>query len=624
VNRWQFTTRSFRTPLTPALSQTERGPATSSVEPTGGRLVWSAFLLAALVLVSRPASAEEQTVEVTHGVVVSVSPPASDIGLEILKQGGSAVDAAVATAFALAVAWPSAGNIGGGGFMMIYPGNDRKPVCVEYRETSPAAATPRMLEPYDRKDGHKVCGTPGTVAGLALAHQHCGKLPWRNLVMPAVRLARDGFAVDAALAASLNRVLKQSRSFIELQRVFAPPAAGELWRQGDRLTQPELARTLQLIADHGADPFYRGPIAEQIVAEMRAGGGLIARDDLAAYRAHLRQPIHGTYRGYDVFAPPPPSSGGICLVEMLNILESFPLGEAQGDSYRLCEAPGGPLRGRRYLSPLPDQATPWAPQTMHLVIEAMRRAYCDRARYLGDADFVGIPPHLVSKEYARKLAGEIDLKRPTASESLAPEITLAPEAQETTHFSVVDQHGMAVSNTYTLENAFGCRVMVRGAGFLLNNEMTDFNRIPGHTDRQGLIGTPANVIAPGKRMLSSQTPTLVCRDGRLVLVIGSPGGRTIINTVLCIIINFVDFRMDVRRAVDAPRLHHQWFPDRVGFEGLKQPEYAATIEQLQHMGHVLDPKVSKQGDAHSIWIDPTTGRYVGAADQRIDGKAAGY
>ena len=260
---------------------------------------------------------------------------------------------------------------------------------------------------------------------------------------------------------------------------------------------------------------------------------------------------------------------------------------------------------------------------MHLVIEAMRRAFCDRARHLGDPDFVSIPPHLTSKEYAKRLAAQIDPAKATPSQSLAPEIPLAVESPQTTHFSVADRQGMAVANTYTLENGYGSRVMVRGAGFLLNNEMTDFNHVPGRTDRKGAVGTPANLIAPGKRMLSSQTPTLVLRDGRLVLVTGSPGDRTIINTVLCTIIHLVDSRMDPARAIDAPRLHHQWFPDRVSFEGLKQPEYAATVERLRRMGHTFNPKAGKQGDAHSIWVDPESGRYVGVADKRIDGKAAG-
>jgi len=563
----------------------------------------SFIVLAALVLPCGPVFAGEEPVKAAEGVVVSVSPPASDVGREILRRGGTAVDAAVATAFALAVTWPSAGNIGGGGFMMVYPGRGKRPACIEYRETAPAAATATTLKDYHRMDGHLVCGTPGTVAGLALAHQRYGRLPWRELVLPAVRLAREGFPVDAALAGSLNSVLRQSPKFAELQRVFASPA-GKPWRAGDRLVQPDLGRTLETIAEGGPSAFYRRPIADQLVAEMKAGGGLITKDDLATYRARLREPIHGTYRGYEVFAPPPPSSGGICLVEMLNILECLQLKEDPA-------TPGSNAAPGR-----------WSAQTMHYMIEAMRRAFYDRARYLGDPDFVRIPPHLTSKEYARKLAAEIDPAKATPSDRLAPEIPLMDESENTTHFSVMDQHGMAVANTYTLENAYGCRVVVRGAGFLLNNEMTDFNRIPGRTDRKGAIGTAANVIAPGKRMLSSQTPTLVCRDGRLVLVTGTPGGRTIINTVLCVVLGVVEFHRDGRAAVDAPRLHHAWFPDRVGFEGLGRPEYAATVDRLKRMGHTFPSKASMQGDAHSIWIDSATGRPIGVADLRINKKAA--
>ena len=550
-----------------------------------------------------PILAAESAVESARGMVVAVSPPACDVGVQTLRQGGNAVDAAVATALAMAVTWPSAGNIGGGGFMMVYPGPGRVPICVEYRETAPLAATPGMLAEGFRMDGHRVAGTPGTVAGMALAHQTFGSLPWKDLVMPAVRLAREGFAVNEALARSLNGVLSSSKQFAELQRVYAPPAGKDRWQAGDRLVQPELAWTLEQIANGGKDAFYRGPIADLIVAEMKAGGGLIRHEDLARYAARLRDPIRGTYRGYEVYGPPPPSSGGICLVEMLNILENFRL---TADA-----SPPGTREPPR-----------WSAQTMHLVIEAMRRAYCDRARFLGDADFVHIPPHLTSKPYAAQLAAQIDLGKATASEAVAPEIALAAESAETTHFSIVDGRGMAVSNTYTLEASYGCRVVVRGAGFLLNNEMTDFNRIPGRTDRQGLIGTPANVIAPGKRMLSSQTPAFVCRDGRLIFVTGSPGGRTIINTVLCTILNVVDFGMDVRQAVDAPRLHHQWFPDQVKFEGLKSPEYAAAVELLKRMGHQFDSRSSRQGDAHAIRLDPKSGRCFGAADRRTDGKAA--
>ncbi len=560
-------------------------------------------LVAILASCGRVVLAGEGPAEASRGIVVCVSPPASEVGLSTLNRGGSAVDAAVATALALAVTWPAAGNIGGGGFMMVYPGPGQEPVCVEYRETAPKSATADMLVKDFRMDGHRVAGTPGTVAGLALAHERWGVLAWHDLVMPAVRLAREGFEIDDALARSLNGVLESTRQFAEFQRVYGPQGK-EKWQAGDRLVQPELAATLERIAEGGQDAFYRGPIADQVVAEMTAGGGLISKDDLACYQAKIRKPIHGSYRGYDVYGPPPPSSGGICLVEMLNILENFQL---KADPLQQTAA-GQPSR--------------WSPLAMHLAIEAMRRSYCDRARFLGDADFVSIPQHLTSKEYAKELAAGIDTQKATSSEAISPDIPLADESPETTHFSVIDSRGMAVSNTYTLENSYGCRVVVRGAGFLLNNEMTDFNHIPGRTDRTGRIGTPANLVAPGKRMLSSQTPALVIRDGRLVLVTGSPGGRTIINTVLCTILNVVDFGMTPQQAVDAPRLHHQWLPDKVTLEGSGLPEYRAAVEQLGQMGHRVDAKAAKQGDAHLIGLDPKTGQYAGAADHRIDGAVA--
>jgi gamma-glutamyltranspeptidase/glutathione hydrolase len=551
-------------------------------------------LLAVLLTGLIPAAAQGQAkaVEAQNGLVVSVSGPGSDAGLAILKQGGNAVDAAVATAFALAVTFPPAGNLGGGGFMVVHPGRGAKPVVIEYRETAPAAATRDMFVKDAGQYGPRVVGVPGTVRGLALAHQRFGKLPWKALLQPAIQLADEGFPLDPRLARSLNRVLGKAKEFRELQRVFSKPGSGT-WQTGDRLVQKDLARTLRLIAEEGPEAFYRGSIADRIVAEMKAGGGLITRDDLAGYRANVREPIHGTYRGYDIYAPPPPSSGGVCLIEMLNILEPFELRK----------------QGR------------WAPATLHVMIEAMRRAYCDRARYLGDPAFAKIPPHLTTKEYGRKLARQIDPARATPSADLAPEISLAAEGTDTTHFSVIDKNGMAVANTYTLEHAYGSRVVVKGAGFLLNNEMLDFNPRPGVTDRKGAIGTPANTVAPGKRMLSSQTPTIVTKDGKVVLVTGSPGSRTIINTVLCVLVNVIDFDMDVRAAVDAPRMHHQWLPDQVLFEKAKdRPELVA---QLRKLGYVVVPK-AVQGDAHTIWVDPRGGRYVGAADRRINGKAAGY
>jgi gamma-glutamyltranspeptidase / glutathione hydrolase len=537
------------------------------------------------------AQARGAAVQARHGMVVSVSAPGSDVGVAILKQGGNAVDAAVATAFALAVTYPQAGNIGGGGFMVVYPGRGAEPVVIEYRETAPAAATKTMYRKGDSAHGHRVVGVPGTVRGLAAAHQRFGKLPWKAVVLPAVKLAEEGFPLDLHLAGALNGVVKAADAFPELRRVFSKPGGGT-WSAGDRLVQPDLARTLRLLAEKGPDAFYTGPIAAQIVAEMKAGGGLITAADLAGYMVYIRAPIHGVYRGYDIYAPPPPSSGGTCLVEMLNILENFDL----------------PKKER------------WSPRTLHLMIEAMRRAYCDRARFLGDPAFVKTPAHLTSKEYARTLARAIDLNKATRSEDLAKDIPLAAESENTTHFSVIDQDGMAVANTYTLEHSFGSRVVVKGAGFLLNNEMMDFNWRPGVTDRKGGIGTAPNLIAPGKRMLSSQTPTIVAKDGKVLLVTGSPGSRTIINTVLCVVVNVLDYGMDVQQAVDAPRLHQPWFPDIVNFEG--DAAYSATRKQLQAMGHTLANK--RQGDAHSIWVDPRTGVYHGAADRRNSGKAAGY
>jgi gamma-glutamyltranspeptidase/glutathione hydrolase len=537
-------------------------------------------------------AADDKTVEAQHGMVVSVSPPGTDVGLEVLKKGGNAVDSAVATAFALAVSYPAAGNIGGGGFMAVYQGGKAEPVVIDYRETAPAAATKTMFAPNDSWYGCKVIGVPGTVRGLGLAHERFGKLPWKELVLPAVKLAQDGFIIDASLASSLNSIVASSKDFPELRRVLGKKNGAADWKAGDRLVQHELAGTLRQIAEQGPDAFYTGLIADKIAEEMKAGGGLISKADLASYQAHARKPIHGTYRGYDVYAPPLPSSGGICLVEMLNILENYDLRD----------------KGR------------WSPETLHVMIEAMRRAFCDRARFLGDSDFVQVPPRLATKDYGRELAQTIDLHKATPSEALAPDIRLAREGDSTTHFSVIDKDGMAVANTYTLERSYGSRVMVRGAGFLLNDEMMDFNWRPGVTDRKGGIGTTANQIAPGKRMLSSMTPTIVAKDGRVVLITGSPGSRTIINTALCILVNVIDFNMDIRSAVDAPRLHHQWLPDETRFESTR--EYAQAIERLRKMGHIVVS--TRQGDAHSIWVDPKTGHYFGAADRRIDGKAAGY
>jgi gamma-glutamyltranspeptidase/glutathione hydrolase len=526
-------------------------------------------------------------------MVVSVSAAASAAGVDVLRQGGNAVDAAVAVALVLSVAWPEAGNIGGGGFMLVHPGRAGEPVVIDYRETAPAAASRNMFADK-RPSAYALIGVPGTLRGLALAHERFGKRPWKELVLPAVRLAEEGLSVNGPLAASLNRGLRRAEAFPEFRRVYS--REGGRWRAGDQLLQKNLALTLRRIAEEGPHSFYTGLTAASLVAEMKSHDGLITQADLAGYRAKVRKPIQGTYRGYEVFGPPPPSSGGVGVVEMLNILEHFDLRKEER----------------------------WSPRTLHLMVEAMRRSYRDRARYLGDADFVEVPKELITKDYAKKLAADIDVDRATASSQLAGDIALTGEGSQTTHFSIIDKDGMAVANTFTLEDSFGSKVVVPGAGFLLNNEMGDFNPRPGITDRQGLIGTPANQVAPGKRMLSSMTPLVVTRDGKVILVTGSPGGRTILNTVMSVLINVLEFDMPLREAVDAPRLHHAWMPDKVTIEPRLLKEYGQILEKLRTMGHTISAKPEIQGDAHSIRVDPRTGKFEGVADHRLDGSALGY
>lgn len=547
-----------------------------------------------LCLGADESTASARVLPCANGAVVSVSAAASETGLRVLQQGGSAVDAAVATAFALAVTFPAAGNIGGGGFLLVVPAG-KEPVCFDFREVAPAAATRDMfVNPRDRTP-HRRVGVPGSVRGLALVHERFGRLAWSELVAPAVVLARDGFELDAAHAASLNEILQESdkNQFAELHRVFGKPG-GAVWQAGDRLVQPELADTLARIRDQGPDGFYQGATAELLVAEMRRGAGLISLDDLAAYRPHARTPVRGTYRGYDIVGAPPPSSGGTTLIEALNILENFSL-----------------------------DADRWSARNVHMTVEAMKRAYRDRARHLGDPDRVAIPAELTAKPYARQLASGIQPRRATPSAELAGDIPLAPEGEHTTHLSVLDRDRNAVSLTTTLESMYGSRVVVPGAGFLLNDEMNDFSWLPGVTDATGRIGTAANQISPGKRMLSSMCPTVVLRDGRPVLITGSPGGRTIINTVLCVVMNVLDFRMEIGDAVAAPRLHHPWFPDVVKLERPLATRHPCLIDELRALGHAT-AETETQGDAHSIWIDPATGRIVAAADGRVSGKPAGY
>jgi gamma-glutamyltranspeptidase/glutathione hydrolase len=529
----------------------------------------------------------------TNGMVISTSAPASDVGAAILRKGGNAIDAAVATAFALAVTHPSAGNVGGGGFMVYRPASGA-PTTIDYREKAPLKSTRTMyLDSSGRivraltNTGYLAPGVPGTVRGFALAHRKYGRLAWKADVMPAVELAEKGFVLSDALARSLNReVAGPMAKYPASVAAYGKPGGGQ-WQAGDRLVLPDLGRTLRAIATKGPNAFYTGWIADSIASAMAGNGGLISKRDLAEYRAKVRAPIRGTYRGFDLITMPPPSSGGVAMIEMLNMLETFDLPKF------------GALSAK----------------SLHYEIEAMRRGYLDRARFLGDPDFVKVPvARLTSKAYAHSLASTIDPDHASSSAELGRDIVsqvASAEHDETTHFSIVDRWGNAVSNTYTLEGGFGSHVVVGGAGFILNNEMGDFNKKPGETNLQGDIGTPANVIEPGKRMLSSMSPAIVTKHGKLFMITGSPGGRTIINTVMEIVLNGTTFGMDARESVDAPRFHHQWLPDTVTFERDALPD--STTQQLQAMGHAIKFG-GGQGDGHTIMF--RNGVAWGANDHR--------
>jgi gamma-glutamyltranspeptidase / glutathione hydrolase len=545
------------------------------------------LLLAVPALALTPVAAQ-------HGMVVSSDPLATQAGVEILQAGGNAVDAAVAVGFALAVTYPFAGNIGGGGFMMVRVVGE-PPVMIDYREEAPGHATRDMymdkqgrLIPDASIVGALAAGVPGTVAGLATAEQKYGKLGLVRVMEPAIRLAREGFPVSYYLSQSLKKHQKLLSKFTASNRIFL--RNGNLYQPGEIFQQPDLARTLERIAQHGPNAFYMGPVAAFIMAAMSQYGGIISRQDLSQYRAKVREPLVGKFRGYEILAPPPPSSGGVALIEMLNILDPLDLGPPE--SY----------------------------QSMQLVAEAMRRAYADRAAYLGDADFGSVPVKgLTSPKYAEELRKEILKSKPDAA---VKEGNPAPfEGPNTTHFSVVDAEGNAVSNTYTLNNGYGSGLLVDGAGFLLNDEMDDFTSKPGTPNMFGLIQSQANAIEAHKRPLSSMTPVIVLQDNKVRLVLGSPGGGTIINTVLQVLLNVVFYHMDVLRAVVSPRFHDQWKPDQITLE--KWGFSADTLEKLRKAGYKLQ-ETDSLGECEAIEVDPETGWRFGAADPRGAGKAAGY
>jgi gamma-glutamyltranspeptidase/glutathione hydrolase len=541
--------------------------------------------------------ARTQPVRAKRGMVVSVHGLASAAGLAALAEGGNAVDAAVATAFALAVTHPAAGNIGGGGFLLYRPAKGEA-VVYDFRETAPAAATPTMFlkdGAYDGKlhhDSPLSVGVPGSVAGLHAAWKDQGKLPWRRLVQPAIRLAKDGFVVSDGLARDLAEVLPDLARYPASLAQFSN--RGTPYEPGARLRQPDLARTLERIAAEGPKGFYAGATARLIEAQMKASGGLITAADLAAYRPRKRAALSGSYRGFEILTVPPPSSGGATLLQMLNVLEGYDLA-ATGYS---------------------------SAATVHRVAEAMRRAFADRALHMGDPEFNPDIPvaRLISKDYAALQRRSIDAEH--ASVSSPSSFTWPAEGPQTTHLSVVDAERNAVALTTTLEDSYGSKMTVAGGGFLLNNEMGDFNAAPGLTDAEGRIGTEPNLAQPGKRMLSSMTPAILTRDGAPYLVLGTPGGRSIINTVLLTVLNVVDFGMNVQEAVEAPRFHHQWLPDRIAFEpyGLS-PD---TQQLLTRMGHTLQVSPYPQGSVQAILVDGTHGQLEGAADRRApDAAAAG-
>lgn len=544
-----------------------------------------------------PALDTVHAVPAEHGMVVAQEKISAQVGADILRRGGNAVDAAVATGFAMAVTYPRAGNIGGGGFMVIHSTERNEDITIDYRETAPAATTPEIFLGADGKpdaaksrDSALGVGVPGTVAGLALALEKygSGRFTLAQLLEPAIALARDGFLVGDDIADTLPGWHKRLVRWPSSARIFSRPDGTPLG-EGDRLVQSDLAETLSAVAAQGPRGFYEGPVAEKLAKAVADAGGIMTPADLKSYQAVIRAPVRGTYRGYDIVSMPLPSSGGVVLVETLNILEGFQLADLKQGS----------------------------PASLHLLIEAMKRAYADRARYLGDPAFVNAPiGTLTAKDYAAKLRATISADRATPSKQLVSTATSPHEGSNTTHFSVVDGSGNAVSNTYTLNFSYGVGLVADGTGVLLNNELDDFTAAVGASNAYGLVGFEANLPGPGKRPLSSMSPTIVLKDGKPVLVTGSPGGSRIISTVLQVIVNVLDYKMDVAAAVAAPRLHHQWLPDEVRVESGFSDH---VLLELKAMDHLI---VAPMGQTSANSIAVTANGPLGAPDPRSRGAEA--
>jgi gamma-glutamyltranspeptidase / glutathione hydrolase len=549
-------------------------------------------------------AASREPVRARHGIVASTNEIASNVGVDVMKRGGNAVDAAIAVAFALAVTHPAAGNLGGGGFMMIRL-KDGRTTAIDYREMAPAAASRNIYLDKNGNviegeggsiEGYRAAGVPGTVRGmeLALKRYGSGRLSWAQLIEPARRLAANGFRVNYTLARGLRSNREYLSKYPETKRIYLNN--GKFYNEGDLFVQSDLAGTFARLQQRGPNEFYEGQTAQLIAADMKRHNGLLTLDDLRGYVAKEREPLRGNYRGYEVISMPPPSSGGAVLIEMLNILEGYDFKKmdwASSDRY-------------------------------HLMTEAMRRAFADRAEYMGDTDYVKVPiAGLVDKKYAAQLRRTINPERASSSEQVKAGKPLGYESEETTHFTVVDAEGNAVANTYTLNNSYGSAVVAKGTGLIMNDEMDDFAAKPGTPNLYGLIQGERNAVAPHKRPLSAMTPTFVLRkDGSLWFTVGSPGGPTIINTVLDVITNVVDYGMNIQQAIDAPRIHHQWLPDELVFEpyGLS----GDTQNALTARGHKL-AKPRYLGDAEGIMIEEKTGVRLGATDpRRSDGLAVGY
>jgi len=568
-------------------------------------LIAFAFLNASLSSVAPHAfAAAREPVRAKHGIVASTNEVASSVGVDVMKRGGNAVDAAIAVAFALAVTHPAAGNLSGGGFMMIRL-NNGKTTAIDYREMAPAAATRNIYLDKEGKliqgeggslEGYRAAGVPGTVRGmeLALKKYGSGKLTWSQLIEPARRLAANGFEVTYSLARSLRNSKDYLSKYPETKRIYLKE--GDFYNEGEVFKQPDLAATFARLQQGGPNEFYEGETARLIVNDMKRNNGLMTLEDLRGYVAKERAPLRGVYRGHEIISMPPPSSGGAVLIEMLNILEGYDLGKLDANS------------SERY----------------HLMAEAMRRAFADRAEYMGDSDFVKVPvAGLIDKAYAAKLRSNISTERASTSAEVRAGRPAGYESEETTHFTVVDAEGNAVANTYTLNNSYGSAAVAKGTGMLLNDEMDDFAAKPGTPNMYGLIQGERNAVAPRKRPLSAMTPTIVLRkDGSFWFTVGSPGGPTIINTVLCVITNVIDFDMNIQQAIDAPRIHHQWLPDELVGEPLGLS--GDTQKALTSRGHTL-AKQRTLGDAEGIMIEEKTGVRLGATDpRRSDGAAIGY